>query len=883
MGNRQVNRMEINEMQKVALRMWVFIGLCILAVPAAWASQVSVLSDSDASMAAFAVGDIKTALAARGHRISTEQDSAIRIALATFRDKDLLAGAKPLPKGLKPEGFAIRKSAEDDVTTFWVIGADEAGVMYGGLELAEVISLGGMAAIEDDEQNPYMPKRGTKFNCPLDLRTPSYSCMSDAAQHNIKEMWSWDFWTEYIDHLARFRYNHISLWSLHPFPSMVKVPGYEDVALDDVLRSTSEFDELYNGLGLNLVDDKMLSQTETLYSMTIDQKIDFWRRVMAYAKSRNVEFWIITWNIFTYGAEGKYGIDDRIDNLQTRDYFRKTIKAMVQTYPDLAGIGLAPGENMRKHSIEQKEAWVFDTYGQGILDAVTEDPDRKIMFIHRQHDTGVDTVLNHCRPLIDHPNVDFIFSFKYAKAHVYSALTMPYHEDFVKTLREVGNIKTTWTLRNDDVYYYRWGAPDFVRPFIKNIPHDVSKGFYLGSDQYIWGREFLSTEPEPTRQIELEKHWYHWMIWGRLGYDPEVSNDRFIAIIQKRFPQVRATDLFTAWQEASMVYPKTTGLHWGPLDLHWYIEGCKGRPGFAKTKTGFHDVNRFISLDPLSTTGYQSVRDYGKNPNFAGVTPVDISEQIHAHAEKALSLIAGMKHGGDKELRLTLGDIQTIAFMGKYYAHKIRGAAELAVYRESNDTPRQQHAIAELQQAAFYWRLYVASAMERYTNPIWMNRSGHSDWRKFMVDALQDVEKAGGTAKISSIEPTKDGTILEAEDAAVSSGTIGKAVPEFTGTGYVDFEPSSQSPGSIEWTFDTPESGVHILEFRYALETGQYPNAVSVNGQPKGNVVFWTTSSDKTWAWDRMPVHLAKGRNRIKLSGTEGLSRVDHLNVLFEE
>ena len=806
---------------------------------------------------------------------------------SSLGDRELASQLKlvnePLPTGLKPEGFAIRKTSRDGVTTFWVIGADEAGVMYGGLELAEVISVAGLAAVEDVEQNPYMPKRGTKFNCPLDLRTPSYSCMSDAAQHNIKEMWNWDFWTDYIDHLARFRYNHISLWSLHPFPSMVKVPGYEDVALDDVLRSTIEFDELYSGLGLNLVDDKMLSQTETLYSMTIDQKIDFWRRVMAYAKSRNVEFWIITWNIFTYGAEGKYGIDDRIDNLQTRDYFRKTIKAMVQTYPDLAGLGLAPGENMRKHSIEQKEEWVFDTYGQGILDAVTEDPDRKIMFVHRQHDTGVDTVLNHCKPLIDHPNVDFIFSFKYAKAHVYSALTMPYHEDFVKTLREVGNVKTTWTLRNDDVYYYRWGAPDFVRPFIKNIPYDVSKGFYLGSDQYIWGREFLSTEPEPTRQIELEKHWYHWMIWGRLGYDPDVSNERFIAIIQKRFPQVRATELFTAWQEASMVYPKTTGLHWGPLDLHWYIEGCKGRPGFAKTKTGFHDVNRFISLDPLSTTGYQSIGDYGKNPNFDGVTPVDISEQIHAHAEKALSLIAGMKHGGDKELRLTLGDIQTIAFMGKYYAHKIRGAAELAVYRESNDTPRQQHAIAELQQAAFYWRLYVASAMERYTNPIWMNRSGHSDWRKFMVDALQDIEKAGGTAKISSFEPTKGGTILEAEDAAVSNGSMGEAASGFTGTGYVDFIESSQSPGSIEWTFDTPASGVYALEFRYALVSGQYPIAVSVNGHPKGNVVFWNTSSDKTWAWDRMPVHLARGRNRIKLTRAKGLSRIDHLNVLSEE
>ena len=202
-------------------------------------------------------------------------------------------------------------------------------MMYGGLELAEVISVSGLNGIHNDEQSPYMSRRGTKFNCPLDLRTPSYSDMSDAGQHNIKEMWSWDFWTGYIDHLARFRYNHISLWSLHPFPPMVKVPGYEDVALDDVLRSTIQFKEKYNGLGNGFLDEEMLNQTEVLYSLTIDEKIDFWRRVMAYAKSRNIEFWFINWNIFSYGTMGQYGIDDSINNATTRDYFRRSVKAMV--------------------------------------------------------------------------------------------------------------------------------------------------------------------------------------------------------------------------------------------------------------------------------------------------------------------------------------------------------------------------------------------------------------------------------------------------------------------------------------------------------------------------------------------------------------------------
>lgn len=43
--------------------------------------------------------------------------------------------------------------------------------------------------------------RGTKFNIPLDVRTPSYTDVCDAAQNNIIEMWNFDFWKEYIDNV----------------------------------------------------------------------------------------------------------------------------------------------------------------------------------------------------------------------------------------------------------------------------------------------------------------------------------------------------------------------------------------------------------------------------------------------------------------------------------------------------------------------------------------------------------------------------------------------------------------------------------------------------------------------------------------------------------
>ncbi|MCF6333207.1 MAG: hypothetical protein L3J11_07980 [Draconibacterium sp.] len=53
------------------------------------------------------------------------------------------------------------------------------------------------------------------------------------------------------------------------------------------------------------------------------------------------------------------------------------------------------------------------------------------------------------------------------------------------------------------------------------------------------------------------------MMWGRLGYNPEVSDERFIQILQNKFPEVDGEKLFSAWQEASMIYPTTTGFQWG--------------------------------------------------------------------------------------------------------------------------------------------------------------------------------------------------------------------------------------------------------------------------------------------------------------------------------
>ncbi|MFX0101676.1 MAG: carbohydrate-binding family 6 protein [Candidatus Hodarchaeota archaeon] len=644
----------------------------------------------------------------------------------------------PRDGSLKPEGFSITKKANQIMVT----GLDTGGVMYGGLDVAETIRSEGFEAVKHKTRNPYMQMRGTKFNIPLDVRTPSYSDMCDSAQKNIPEMWSMDFWKEYIDTLAEYRYNYVSLWNLHPFPSLVKVPEYPDVALDDVKRSISINQEYHSLSGVKLDAPHIMDELETVKRITIDEKIKFWKDVMVYGKSRNVNFYIITWNVFTYGTEGKYGITDKISNKNTIDYFRKSVEQLVLTYPDLAGIGVTTGENMPITPM-QKENWIMDTYGKGVLDALKKQPGRKIRFIHRQHQAETKMVLKKMQPLIDHPDIDFIFSFKYAKAHVYSAIKQPYHESFVSDIRDK-EVKTIWTLRNDDIYYFRWGAPDYVREFIKNIPYDVSQGYYYGSDGYIWGREFLQKEHKLPRQIEIKKHWFQWMLWGRMGYNPSLSNERLISMLQARYPGVNGSKLLEAWQRASMTYPRVTGFHWGALDFQWYIEGCRSNKSAASNESGFHDVNRFLILIPHEYSGVLSIGEYvekrleGKLPDKQ--TPLELADLIEKDVTRAEDIVEGFDSVKDKELRLTIDDIRIICAMGHYYAEKIRGSTWVAIADETNNKNDGIKAIEALSRAAEHYKNFVNLATTNHHNPLWTNRVGHVDWEKQVDDVMGDIE-----------------------------------------------------------------------------------------------------------------------------------------------
>ena len=704
--------------------------LGVLPGPAFAASTLAITLDAaTGGPGEFAVEEIRREAVAHGMTLS-DGTNADRIALTVGKTG-----------GAAAQSYSIRVQNENGWRAITVRGADAAGVMYGGLDVAEAIRTGALDALKDSDHAPHIARRGLKLNIPLDLRTPSYTDPSDAAQSNIPEMWSLDFWRELFDDMARHRYNVISLWSLNPFPSIVKVPEFPHVALDDVWRTTVKLDENFSGSGNNFVRPEMLARHEVVKQIPIDGKIQFWRAVMQLAQDRGVDVYWFTWNVFLNGAEGNDGIPSVKTAPRTIEYFRASVRETIKTYPLLAGFGITAGEGMPPHEFNgmSKEQWLWQTYGEGIRDGLKETPHRKFRLIHRFHMAALGEIQKEFAAL----PCPLDLSFKYAIAHMYS---VPDPGMIQPVLPLLGPRLRCWlTVRNDDIYSFRWADVEYARAFIKAIPgEDKIAGFYMGPDGYLWGRDFLSKDAGTPRQTVMHKQWLSFALWGRLAYEPDLPAAAFDRLTAARFPGADVPRLAAAWAAASRTFPCITRFFWGDIDLKWFPEACR-------RKSGFYTVRDFVEGGTMPGAGVLNIIEWrtgllAKQPP-AGVTPLEIAATLEANATQALQALPALQRAAvtpaasAREYTATLGDIEAMSHLGLYYAAKIRGACDLALFDQSGDARQQTAAVRHLEAALDHWKDYAAAYTRQYVQPVLYNRAGVVDIPRQTADVAADVQR----------------------------------------------------------------------------------------------------------------------------------------------
>ena len=619
--------------------------------------------------------------------------------------------------------------------TVLVIGGDEVGAMYGILDLAEQIKFNGLNGIIETSQSPFIKKRGIKFNIPLDARLPSYDDTGDAAQQNIAEMWDEEFWHEYLDQLARDRYNVLTLWTKHPFPALIKLKDYPDVAMNDVYifnqPITPETEKDWNG-----IDIQDTANLKLVKKMNIDEKISFWQHVMQYAHDRGIDIYVFTWNAFVTGAE-KYGINTNNETGVT--YIRECVREFVKTYPHVKGIGVTAGERMSyRIAGRTKEKWLYDTYGLGVQDAVQDNPDRKVDFVFRSHSTFLESIEKDFSSAYPFPVET---DYKYSAARMYSSTDPRFFGGKFEAETQKYGIKSWMNVRNDDIFCFRWGSPDFAREYMQNMgKHDIA-GFYMGSDGYVWGREFTSKNPALAGELEVNKHWYREMMWGRLAYNPELTKDFFLAALSHRFPEVDATSLYQVWETSSKIIPLLQSFHFKPADSQWHVEGCVGMDGFAT-------IRDFIDCPTINPKEIMDIPTYTKallaNELDERLTPVDIGDSLLILSQLCLkeSKFTQNPSANVEEFVETIADIEAMAHLGAYYGWKIKGTVAYYLYENDPDPLKKEgykaSALEYLTNAQNSWQQYADNADGRYKTQL-LARTTYLDWLQIGKETQKDI------------------------------------------------------------------------------------------------------------------------------------------------
>ena len=141
-----------------------------------------------------------------------------------------------------------------------------------------------------------------------------------------------------------------------------------------------------------------------------------------------------------------------------------------------------------------------------------------------------------------------------------------------------------------------------------------------------------------------------------------------------------------------------------------------------------------------------------------GTTPYQVADRIDARADAVIATLN--TYGSTQrprramlEFTRTQNDILMMALLGKYYAAKIRGATELALFRSTGIRSHQVLAVKYLNVAAEKANAY-ASRISAFRAPrIWTNRVGYVDFDEFEREARHDVEIAAAAIPAARVTP----------------------------------------------------------------------------------------------------------------------------------
>lgn len=703
-----------------------FVLAFLTTVGVTHAQTVSISYDPGSAQALYSASQLRAALASRHYTVVGDGQHghfAVTLSIA--------------PAKLAPEGYAV--DAKPDSLT--ITGGDGRGLIYGSLAVVEQIEDGrAIRALKGGRGQPALGFRAIKFDLPWD----SYRASAALSQH-IGTVRDERFWTAFFDMMARNRFNAITLSNLHPWPYMVRTPGYPEA---------------------NPFDDRQLEEWRKLH-----------RSIFRLARERGIDTYLLPFNIFVskeFAAAHGVGMQNYYPQYNThgdmspliQDYVRKSATQVLEEYPDLTGFGLNLGEGMGGMTAAERIGWIDRTYLAAIRGA--RRPVKLLWQVNSVEtkewkstsaDPKVDErMLREAIERIDFVDGPIHVGMKFNWSHALSSPTLvQIHGGKVgDTYSNPGpkNFRIAWIARNEDVFALRWGVPSFVRQHIlaNGAPSYVG-GYTVGSETYVPALDYF-TKATGNRNwaYAFERQWLFYMLWGRLLYDPTTPDSVFADAFARRYHS-QGRNLLQAYERASATPLRLGSMFYSQWDHTLYSEGSLWLDGRKMAYIGVDALIRQPVLDPT----YVGVADYvaatAKGRGFARsrITPPVLADQLEADCRTALRLVARIEPGNDLALTYEVADVRTWAHLGLHLAAKVRGAVAIQRFRTNGDPAAKDEAVRHLTAALGEWDKVIAITDPLYRPMPLTHFTGQSSalnpdadfhWKYLRAQVAEDLAQA---------------------------------------------------------------------------------------------------------------------------------------------
>lgn len=711
-----------------------------------------------------------------------------------------LAGAKNAvgdlasqPTLARPEALAIRRASVRGRPALLLAGADDRGLMYAELEVADRVGWVGPAAPGID---PFGAVHTMSEQPAVRDRELSVYTMNRAYWES--RFYDERYWTRYFDLLAADRFNHFLIvfgyenggFLAPPYPYFFDTPGFA---------------------GVHMVGLTAEQQRRNLVALN---------RLIALAHERGIRVSLGIWDhIFRGGVQnggaewvGDYQgrpVPDTVEGVTTENLSAYTLASLKELLVRVPGVD---GLQFRVHEESGLKRSEMDGFWRQVFQYVHERrPDLQIEARGKgTPDSVIDTALAQGVPLrIETKYWMEQMGLPYHPSHVNPPDQHNRRHGYADFLRYPQRYHMMWRLWNGGTTrVLLWGDPDYVRRYsatttLYDSPNwDVQEPLATKMEAQRPEMAPFALMPEKYRyyEYEFERYWYFYQVWGRVGYDPATPPEVWEHEFRRRFGATVGPQVEAALDRASQVLPMIVAAVY-PYRLFPTTRGWAERQSLGPT------LAEYAKNEGTDTEQFENFADAAKRILAGGATakrtPDATSRWFDATADAILAevrvaetaraeLPAAERDGGRgvdgrNEFESTVTDLRILAQLARFHARRAIAAVHYNLFVLDW---RHADLVAAMQAngaAVAAWRELVADAGDRYTYDLAMGARAHDlcgHWRDELKlleeDQMNLIQRSGppdvGRDERATWEPAAndDGRELQVQLERIATAAPGR-------------------------------------------------------------------------------------------------------------